>query len=188
MRSAAQPVPGLSTIAHVDTRIAGRRGEFAGLTLALGVAGGAAVSLLAFLLARYGPADGSWSFRGNGALAAYTVVPALLAAGWTAVVIHERRLPWPGPALAAGLVGIVLAAFDAALLPALGAGADQTVGPVLLAALLAWTVIAPASATRIPRRTASRPVPAGVAVGAAAWLIGVVAGVIAVGFLLPAGS
>jgi hypothetical protein len=172
----------------VDIRSAGRRGEFAGLTLALGVAGGAAISLLAFRLARYGPADGSWSFRGNGALAAYTLVPALLAGGWTAVVLHRRRLPWPGPALAAGLVGVVLAALDAALLPVLGAGADQTVGPVMLAALLAWAVVAPALATRIPRRTAGRPVPPGVAVGAAAWLIGAVAGVIAVGFLLPAGS
>jgi hypothetical protein len=39
-----------------------------------GVVAGAAVSVLAFYLARYGPSGEGWSFRGNGALAAFTVV------------------------------------------------------------------------------------------------------------------
>jgi len=168
---------------------AGRWGRFVGFTVALGIAGGAAVSLLAFLLARYGPADGSWSFRGNGALAAYTLTPAVLAGGWTAVVLHHRRLTWLAWGLAAGLVGVVLAALDAALLPVFGAGADHDVGPVLLVALLAWVVVAPALATRVPGGVPGEPLPVGVsAAGGVAWLTGLVAGLTVVSALLPAGS
>lgn len=178
-----------SIVDDVRTGDAEGWGGLFGLSVALGVAGGAAVSLLAFLLARYGPADGSWSFRGNGALAAYTVLPAILAGGWTALVLHRRRLAWPGIGLAAGLVGLALAALDAALLPLLGAGADQTVGPVLLVSLLAWAVLAPLVATRVPAGRAARPVPAGITIAAGAvWLVAVVAGLALVGFLLPAGS
>jgi len=61
-----------------------------GAALFLGLLAGAAVSVLAFYLARYGPSGEGWSFRGNGALAAYTVVPAILAAGWSAVIAYYR--------------------------------------------------------------------------------------------------
>ncbi len=85
-------------------------------TLAVGVAAGAAISVLAFALARYGPAGDSWSFRGNGALAAYTVIPALLAAGWTALVLRYRtRSDWLAIGAGAGLVGLLLAGFDASI-------------------------------------------------------------------------
>jgi hypothetical protein len=147
-----------------------RAADFLAVTAAIGIAGGAAISLLAFLLARYGPAGDDWSFRGNGALAAYALAPAILGG-------------------AAGLLGVALGAADAALLPVFGPGADRTAGPGLLFALLAWMVIAPAVATRIPGGPSQESTAIGVSIGAAfIWLAGVLVGLAALGFVLPAGS
>src|SRR5256885_16357090 len=112
---------------------------------------GALISVLGFVVARYGPAGDSWSLRGNGALAVYTLVPVLLAAGWTAFVLRARSVgSWLILGLAAGLVALVIALADALLIPLFGTGADASLGPVLLIALVAWMVVAPALATRIP--------------------------------------
>ncbi|HET7465412.1 MAG TPA: hypothetical protein VFL29_01985 [Candidatus Dormibacteraeota bacterium] len=160
-----------------------------GLALGAAVVLGGLVSLSAFLVARYGPSGDGWSFRGNGALAAYALLPALLAGGWTAVVLHHRRRPWFGLASAAAAVGIALAILDAALLPGFGTGADQTVGPVILLALAAWCAIAPALAMRLPR--GSQAVPASIAssIGTALlWPAGLMGGVFVVGYMFPAGS
>jgi len=161
-----------------------------GAVLFLGVLAGAAVSVLAFYLARYGPSGEGWSFRGNGALAAYTVVPAILAAGWSAVIAYYRgRSGWLAFGLAAGLIGLVLALADASLLPVFGPGFDQTLGAILLLVLLLWAFAAPAiaAATSVPGRP--RPVPMSVALGSAGlWLVGTLAGLIVIGVVLPAGS
>lgn len=155
----------------------------------LGLTGGAAVSLLAFLLARYGPSGGSWSFRGNGALAAYAVVPGLLAGGWTAVVLHHRGADWLGRGIVAGGIGLALAAVDAALLPVFGTSVDQSVGAVLLLPVAAWAVISPILAVFAPTGEATRRTPLTLAIGGAgAWLVSVSAGVGALGIVLPAGS
>ncbi len=159
-------------------------------TLAIGLAAGAAISILAFFLARYGPAGDSWSFRGNGALAAYTVIPAILAAGWTALVLRYRtRSDWLSIGAGAGLVGLLLAGFDAALLPIFGAVADAALGGVLLVALAAWAVASPALAATIVRSGPAPRLSGGITITAAVlWLAGTAAGLLLLGIILPAGS
>jgi hypothetical protein len=150
---------------------------------------GAAISVFAFLLARYGPSADGWSFRGNGALAAYTLVPVVLTAGWTAFVLRGRAVSsWLPLGLAAGLVSLLIALADALLLPLFGTSADATLGAALLIALVAWMVVAPALAIFLPRAgSAFTSVGTNVA-AAVVWLVGAVAGLAVVGYLIPAGS
>src|SRR5262245_5482841 len=123
----------------------------AGMAVMSGLVVGGVVSILAFLLARYGPAGDGWSFRGNGALAAYALVPASLAGGWAAVVLRSRSHPrWLAWGAAAGVVGLAIAAADAALVPVLGQRANSVAGPVLLLALAAWAALAPLLAATLP--------------------------------------
>jgi hypothetical protein len=72
---------------------------------------GLILSLLTSLLASQGPAGDSWSLRGNGALIVpFGLGPALIAAGWTAIVAHFRAQPrWTVLGAAARLVGLGLA-------------------------------------------------------------------------------
>jgi len=158
------------------------------VTVVLGLVAGALVSILAFYLAKYGPAGDGWSFRGNGALAALTVVPPILAAGWTALALRCRSHPaWLAFGLGAGALGLVLAVADAALLPVFGPVGDQVAGGILLLALAAWTVAAPVLATRFPS-TSVRPQAVGTyAIAAAAWLVATLAGLIVVEIAFPAG-
>ena len=154
-----------------------------------GLLGGAAISLLALVVSRYGPSGGNWSFRGNGALAVYALAPALLSAGWTALALRFRgHGNWLPLSIGAGLVGVFLAALDAALLPIFGAAGDQTVGPVLLLSLLVWIPLAPILATRLTKK-ASVPQPLPIYVLAAgAWFVALAAGLVGAGVLFPAGS
>jgi hypothetical protein len=159
------------------------------VTSAVGILAGGAVALFAFLLARYGPSSDGWSFRGNGAISAYTLAPVLLAAGWTAVVLRARSSPsWLQVGLGAGAVGLLIALADAALLPLFGTGADAALGTVLLIALVAWIAVAPVLAALIPVASVS-----GSAVGThiaagALWLVALLAGLFVVGLVIPAGS
>ena len=150
---------------------------------------GGAVAAAAFLLARYGPSGDDWSFRGNGALAAYALVPAFLAGGIAAVAMRYRRGSWLITGIGAFAVGAALAVIDALLLPVFGRGADQAAGPVVLVTLAAWAVIAPVAALWLPRRsrTADGAV-AGYIAAALLWAAGLVAGLVGVGFVVPAGS
>jgi len=150
---------------------------------------GAGISVLAFLLARYGPAADGWSFRGNGALAAYTLVPVVLTAGWTAFVLRGRAVSsWLSLGLAAGLISLLIAVADALLLPLFGTGADVTFGVALLIGLVAWMVVAPVLAIFLPRAgSAFTSVGTNVA-GAVVWLAGVLVGLVVVGYVIPAGS
>jgi hypothetical protein len=179
-----------SMAAHsVETADAGRAVGLIAGTAAIGVAGGAFISLFAFLLARYGPVGDDWSFRGNGALAAYSVVPALVAGGLTALVLRHRGRPWLAIALGASLVGLSLSAADAALLPAFGRRADDTAGPLFLIALAAWTVVAPIIAMRTRRGATHTTSSLGVSVAAGAvWVISVLGGLVVFGLVFPAGS
>jgi hypothetical protein len=157
-------------------------------TAAVGLVGGAAVALAAFLLARYGPAGAGWSFRGNGAIAAYTLVPVVLTAGWTSIVLRARAHPsWMSLGLGAGLVALVIALAGAAMVPLFGAATAASVGTaVLLVALLLWMIVAPALAAR-----AEAPTPAALGTNLVAGivlLVGVLAGLFTVGLVIPAGS
>lgn len=161
-----------------------------GVTLGLGLVAGASISLLAFYLARYGPEGDGWSFRGNGALQALTVVPPVLAAGWTALVLRCRSHPaWLRLGLGAGAVGLILAAIDASLLPVLGELGDIVAGGITLVALAAWTLVAPAIATTFPKSSAGPPRAVALHVLAgAALLAAIIAGLIVTEMVFPPGS
>lgn len=154
-------------------------------------AAGVCIGLAAFLTARYGPSGSNWSFRGNGALAVYAAVPAVLAAGWTAVVLRTRLQPlWAPASLGAGVVGLTLAVLDALLLPVLGSRADQTIGGAALLATAGWALVAPLLAFTLSIRPAARArVSVAAAWGqAAATVIGLAVGLAAATIALPPGS
>jgi hypothetical protein len=158
------------------------------IATAEGAGAGALVAVVAFLLARYGPTGSDWSFRGNGALAAYALIPAFLAGGWTSIAMGYRERPRVAAAFAAAGFGVALAAVDAALLPVFGAGADRAAGPVVLVALFAWAAVAPATALFITRHErAAEPATSSTA-AALLWAAGLAAGLVGVGFVIPAGS
>jgi len=161
-----------------------------GSTVAVALVAGAIVSVFAFLLARYGPAGDSWSFRGNGALAAFTLVPALVAGGWTSIVLRYRgRDDWLKWGVGALAVGLVLDVLDAALLPVAGTSIDMALGGPLLIALALWAVVAPMLAWTLFRAGSGRRTAVGAASAVAAlWLVGLVVGLVLVGFVIPAGS
>ena len=76
---------------------------------------GIALDVLTFVVARYGPSGGDvpWSFRGNGALIVpLGLGPAILAGGWTAVLLHGRRgvrwLTWGVTVFAIGALLVLL--------------------------------------------------------------------------------
>ena len=79
----------------------------------------------------------AWSFRGNGALVVpFGVGPAMLAGGWTALVLHGRiSLRWLWWSIAAGLTGVavVLASVAATIFGRLDI-ADR-----ITYAMLTWT-------------------------------------------------
>jgi hypothetical protein len=166
-----------------------RNTRLLGTTAVLAVVAGALISGLAFVVARNGPAGDGWSFKGNGALAVYTLIPVVLTAGWSALVLRARSVSsWLGLALGAGLVSLLIALLDALLIPLFGTGADATLGAVLLIGLVAWMVVAPALATRIPAAgSAFVSVGSNLAAGVV-WLVAVLVSLIAVGYLIPAGS
>lgn len=159
------------------------------IAAAEGAAAGIVVAVVAFLLARYGPTGSGWSFRGNGALAAYALMPAFLAGGWTATVLRHQQRPPVAGAIAAALLGVGLAALDAALLPVFGPSADRSIGPVVLFLLIMWAVIAPVLALFVGRRSVSAiGTAATAATDAFLWAAGLVVGMVAIGFVLPPGS
>jgi hypothetical protein len=167
----------------------GRTVPLVATTVIVGLLCGAAISLAAFYVARYGPSGGNWSFQGNGALAVYTALPGVLTGGWTALALHARGRPWVLRGLAAGLVGLVLAFIAAALLPVLGVMADRIGSPISFIALLAWMVVAPVAALTVgaqPGGATGSVAPHVVA--AVVWLAAALAGLAAVGILVPAGS
>jgi len=113
----------------------------------------------------------------------------LLAAGWTALILRARSVgSWLTLGLGAGLVALLIALFDALLIPLFGPGADAALGAVLLIALVAWMIVAPALATQVPPAgSAFLSVGSNIAAGVV-WLVAVLVGLVAVGFVIPAGS
>jgi len=62
-----------------------------GGALVIGLLAGGLLDVVTFLVARYGPESGHWSFRGNGALAVpFGLGPVMLAAAWAALVWRYR--------------------------------------------------------------------------------------------------
>ena len=159
-------------------------------TVVFGLLLGVAISVGAFYVARYGPSGGNWSFRGNGAIAVYSAVPAVLAAGWTAIAVHARGgAGWFWRGLGALVVGLLIALVAAALLPVAGETADRLGSPIAFIGLLAWMVVAPVAGTRFRVAAAAAGGSVGLDVAAGVlWLVAVLAGLVATAVVLPAGS
>ena len=118
-----------------------------------GLACAAVLDVLTFLLARYGPSGGDrmpWSFRGNGALIVpFGLGPAVLAVGWTALILHGRGgVRWLAWSVGAGLVAVaaVLASVAATVLGRMDL-ADR-----LTYLVLAMAIVAPSLALALQRR------------------------------------
>jgi hypothetical protein len=149
---------------------------------------GVLISLATFYVARYGPAGDGWSFRGNGAITVYFAIPAVIAGGWTAIAAHQSGRQWLLLGVGAGLVGLTLALFDAALLPLFGPDGDRFWTPLVSVAVLLWMIAAPLFAAG-PKAGRFQPVLGGLhRLAAGIFLAGTLAGVVIGGVLLPAGS
>jgi hypothetical protein len=89
----------------------------------------------------------------------------------------------------AGVVGLVIAFVAAAILPLAGEQADVLGSPIAFIALLVWMVVAPVAATRV--RVAASGAGGSVALHAGAWVLwfaAALAGLVAIGIVVPAGS
>jgi hypothetical protein len=123
--------------------------------LATGAAAGLALEVATFLVARYGPSGttdaGAWSFRGNGALVVpLSIGPAVLAAGWIAIVLHYRGArAWLRIGIAAGVIGVLLALAGAATV-VLGGPALATAGQVLTLLVFSLPILGPGLAGSLP--------------------------------------
>jgi len=159
-------------------------------TVSIGLVCGAAISLSAFYVARYGPSGGNWSFKGNGAIAVYAAFPAVMAGGWTAIAVHARGgAGWFWRGVGAAVVGLVIAFVAAALLPLAGEQADRLGSPIAFIALLGWMVVAPVAGMRVRVATSGAMGSVGQHVAAGVlWSAAALAGLVAIAIALPAGS
>jgi len=164
----------------------GRAASLLATGVVLGLVCGAAISLAAFYVARYGPSAGNWSFRGNGAIAVYAAFPAVMAGGWTAIALHARGHAWLVRGIGAGVVGLLIALLGAGVLPVLGVAADRLGSPIAFIALLAWMAASPIAALRLRGGTPTSA-PLNV-VAALLWFLATAAGLVGVAVVLPAGS
>jgi len=126
-----------------------------------GLVAGVLLDVLTFGVARYGPSgsDGiAWSFRGNGALIVpFGLGPALLAAGWTALVLHGRPgVRWLRWGIAAGLVGVGIFLANGVVSMS-GTAVGMSVANVLTLANWVWMLVAPALAVIVFRRGEYQP-------------------------------
>lgn len=163
-----------------------RVGPLIATTVALGLVCGAAISLAAFFVARYGPSAGGWSFRGNGAIAVYAAFPAVMAAGWTAIALHARGRRWLLGGVGSGAVGLLIALLGAGVLPVLGVDADRLGSPIAFIALLTWMAAPTITASRLSGGTFTSAAPHFVA--GVFWFLAAAAGLVGVAVILPAGS
>jgi hypothetical protein len=126
-----------------------------------GLLAGIVLDVLTFLVARYGPSgsDGiAWSFRGNGALIVpFGLGPAVLAGGWTALVLHGRPgVRWLRWGIAAGLVGSGIFVANGVVTMS-GTFVGMSAANVLTLANWVCMVVAPALAVIVFRRGEYQP-------------------------------
>jgi hypothetical protein len=156
----------------------------------IGLVAGVLLGLLTSFLAVSGPSGDGWSLRGNGALIVpFGLVPAVLAAGWTAIVAHFRGFPhWLALGAGAGIVGLALVALS--LLPlATGGSAAASVSALASLLVLAWTIAAPLLTGFIPAPDDGQHQRLAVhLLAAAALAVGLAVGFLLIEQLVPAGS
>jgi hypothetical protein len=136
-----------------DNRPSARQGlRLVAVTALAGAGAGVIIALLGALVSRVGPSGNGWSFKGNGALiVAFGVGPALLAGGWTLLVLHARRhRRWLALGIGAGLVGLVMPALSIIPLVALGSDAGAAASGIAQLLELAWVLGAPVLAAVLP--------------------------------------
>jgi hypothetical protein len=88
----------------------GSEWRFAARVALIGVGSGVAIWLLTTLLSRSTISGNGWSLAGNGALIVpFGLGPAIVAGGWTAIILRMRGHPrWLQFGLASGVVALVL--------------------------------------------------------------------------------
>jgi hypothetical protein len=135
-----------------------------GLSVVLGMAGGMALYLGTIVLSGSDVGGPGWSLRGNGALALpFTVVPALLAAGWAALSLMGRGAPHARMAVVVAGAAVLLMALTIVFAPIFAEGGQEAVGAAMpLLALLAGVLLVGWVGGR--RRIAAL-------IGGAAWLL-----------------
>jgi hypothetical protein len=124
---------------------------FTGLIALLGVIAGALLWILTIVLSRSNLSGNGWALSGNGALIIpFGVGPAVVAGGWTAVILRMRgHRRWLQLGVASGLVGLALTAGSLLSIIVLGparrdAGATASLffGFLLYGWLLATVIVA----------------------------------------------
>ena len=98
--------------------------RFAARAALIGVGCGIGIWLLTTLLSRTTISGNGWSLAGNGALIIpFGLGPAIVAAGWTAIILRMRGHPrWLQLGFASGLIALVLVLGSALSLVAFGPG------------------------------------------------------------------
>ncbi len=130
-----------------------RRGVWVlGATALGGAIAGVLILLLGDLVSAAGPSGDGWSFRGNGALIVpFGVGPAVLAAGWTMLVLHARsHSRWILLGLASGLLELAIVAVSLVPLFVGGSAAGAIAGSVAQLLQLLWLVGSPVLAALLP--------------------------------------
>jgi hypothetical protein len=133
----------------------------AGIAAIGGLLAGILLWMLTTALSRSQIAGNGWSLSGNGALVVpFGIAPAIVAAGWTAIVLRMRAHPrWKSLGIASGLVGLFLLGASLLSLVVFGAkgreaGASASVlfgfflyGWLIISAILAAVIPAPDAPT-----------------------------------------
>ena len=98
--------------------------RFAARVALVGALAGVALWLLTTLLSRSTISGNGWSLAGNGALIVpFGLGPAIVAAGWTAIILRMRGHPrWLQLGVASGLVALALVVGSVLSLVAFGPG------------------------------------------------------------------
>ena len=98
--------------------------QFAVPIALIGLGSGVALWLLTTLLSRSTISGNGWSLAGNGSLTVpFGLGPAIVAAGWTAIILRMRGHPrWLQLGFASGLIALVLVLGSALSLVAFGPG------------------------------------------------------------------
>lgn len=155
-----------------------------GVAAGVGLVAGVLLDVTTFLVARYGPQAGHWSFRGNGALAVpFGLGPAMLAGAWVALVLRYRGFgSWLQRGLATLLVGIGYLVLSVIVL--------FVTDLDLMFVIIGWMLVAPAMACVVPRAAQqARNGSLGGHVGACiAFATALVVAFFAAGVALPPGS
>src|SRR2546430_14308098 len=146
--------------------------RFAARASLIGIGSGIGIGLLTTLLSSTTISGNGWSLYGNGALIIpFGLGPAIVAAGWTAIILRMRGHPrWLQFGVASGLIALVLVAGAVLSLVAFGPrrrGAGAT-GALLFGFLLyGWLLACSIVAGLVP---APAPGPQGISLWALAAL------------------